>query len=217
MTGTRVMLVDDHELVREGIAGLLRTLPGFSIVAECSDGREAVQLAREHMPDVVLMDVSLKGMNGIAATEYIRKHLPNTRVLILTMHTDEERVAAALTAGANGYLVKGSTRQELEFAIHAVCEGRTYLSPIVSNDLVRNYVRFKEGLAATPSDLTARQQEILQLLCEGRTNREIGELLHLSVKTVESHRAQLMEKLDIRDLPGLVKYAIRVGLISVDS
>ena len=217
MTERTVMLVDDHALVRAGIAELVKGMNGFRIVAESGDGREAVSLAREHRPDVILMDISLPGLNGLAATERIRQYLPMTRIVVLSMHTDEEHVATAFQSGANGYLVKGSARQELEFAIRAVSDGGTYLSPLISSDVLDNYIRYKQQSTPGDQDLTLRQREILQLICEGNTNRQIAETLHLSVKTVESHRAQLMDRLGISDLPGLVKYAIRHGIISVNS
>ena len=217
MTDRTVMLVDDHALVRAGIAELVKGMSGFCIVAESGDGREAVSLAREHRPDVILMDISLPGLNGLAATERIRQYLPMTRIVVLSMHTDEEHVATAFQSGANGYLVKGSARQELEFAIRAVSDGGTYLSPLISSDLLDNYIRYKQQSTPGDQDLSLRQREILQLICEGNTNRQIAETLHLSVKTVESHRAQLMDRLGISDLPGLVKYAIRHGIISVNS
>ncbi len=217
MTERTVMLVDDHALVRAGIAELVKGMTGFRIVAESGDGREAVSLAREHRPDVILMDISLPGLNGLAATERIRQYLPMTRIVVLSMHTDEEHVATAFQSGANGYLVKGSARQELEFAIRAVSDGGTYLSPLISSEVLDNYIRYKQQSTPGDQDLTLRQREILQLICEGNTNRQIAETLHVSVKTVESHRAQLMDRLGISDLPGLVKYAIRHGIISVNS
>jgi DNA-binding NarL/FixJ family response regulator len=208
----RVMLAEDHALVRAGIRALLDVMSGISVVAEASDGREAIRLAREHRPDVVLMDVAMPGMNGLEAAQRITKELSGVKVVIVSMHANEEYVWQALRSGASGYLLKDASATELERALTAVSRGETYLSPSISDDL-DHYLRRVGEL--TPLDrLTPRQREILQLIAEGQTNRAIGEILGISVKTVETHRSQLMETLDIHDVAGLVRFALRVGLIA---
>lgn len=212
----RVLLADDHNLVRAGIRALLGEIPGVQVVAEAADGREAMELARTHQPNLVLMDISMRGLNGIEATAQMRRDLPDVRVIILSMHATEEHVTQALRAGATGYMLKDSATQELGLAVAAVMRGEAYLSPSISKQLVERYVQ-GGGTEAGPLDiLTSRQREILQLIAEGKSTKEIAHLLHLSVKTVESHRSQLMERLEIHDIPGLVRYALRVGLVQQD-
>lgn len=212
----RVLLADDHTLVRAGIRALLNDLPGVQVVAEGGDGREAVDLAKIHQPNLVLMDISMKGLNGIEATAQLKRELPDVRVIILSMHASEEHVAQALRAGASGYMLKDAATQELGLAVAAVMRGEAYLSPLISKQVVDSYVQ-RRGADNGPLDmLTSRQRQILQLIAEGRTTKQIAHLLNLSVKTVETHRAQLMERLEIRDVPGLVRYAVRVGLVASD-
>lgn len=208
-----VLLAEDHELVRAGIRALLQRLADVDVVAEAADGREALRLVEQHRPQIALIDVAMSGMNGIEATSRIVKDFPCTRVIILSMYSAEEYVAQALAAGAAGYLIKGSAAGELEIAVRAVARGDTYLSPAVSKHLVAALERGgAPGLAAAV--LTPRQREILQLVAEGKSSKEIARLLDLSVKTVESHRAELMDRLDIHDVAGLVRYAIRTGIVS---
>jgi DNA-binding NarL/FixJ family response regulator len=209
----RVMLAEDHALVRAGIRALLDTLPNVSVVAEAGDGREAMQLAREHSPDVVLMDISMPLMNGLEAAERMSKELPDVRVIIVSMHANEEYVWHALRTGAAGYLLKGANASELETALAAVARGETYLSPSVSKS-VTEYMQHVDAEPTSLGRLTPRQREVLQLIAEGQTNREIATLLGISIKTVETHRSQLMETLDIHDVAGLVRFALRVGLIA---
>jgi len=212
----RVLLAEDHTLVRAGIRALLESLDGIEVVAEASDGREALRLAQAHAPDILLMDITMKGMNGLEATARLAKEHSATRVIILSMHADQVYVRQALQAGATGYLLKGADVAELELALKAVTRGDTYLSPSVSKDFVDGLLNGKEP--ANPLDeLTPRQREILQLVAEGRTTKEIASQLNLSIKTVETHRAQLMKRLDIHDVAGLVKFAIRVGLVRADA
>jgi DNA-binding NarL/FixJ family response regulator len=193
---------------------LINTIAHVEVVAEAGDGKQAVQLAREHSPDLVLMDISMKALNGIEATSQIRRESPKVQVIILSMHTGEEHVAYALQAGAAGYMIKDSATQELELAINAVMRGEAYLSPGISRQIVDGYVR-RAGTAPTQvAQLSPRQREILQMIAEGRTTKEIAHSLKLSVKTVESHRTQIMERLEIYDVPGLVRYAVRVGLVT---
>ena len=216
MRPLRVLLAEDHTLVRAGIRALLESLDGIEVVAEASDGREALRLAQAHAPDILLMDITMKGMNGLEATARLAKEHSATRVIILSMHADQVYVRQALQAGATGYLLKGADVAELELALKAVTRGDTYLSPSVSKDFVDGLLNGKEP--ANPLDeLTPRQREILQLVAEGRTTKEIASQLNLSIKTVETHRAQLMKRLDIHDVAGLVKFAIRVGLVRADA
>ncbi len=212
MAALRVLLVDDHKLVRAGMRSLLRDIEGVEVVGEASDGAEALQLAERERPDVVLMDIAMKGMNGLEAAARLRERLPATKIVILSMHTSEEYVLLALRAGAAAYLIKDSATSELELALQSVMRGETYLSPAISRQVVEGYVqRMGEGGAADP--LTPRQREVLKRIAEGRSTKEIAYELNLSVKTVETHRAQLMERLGIRDVAGLVRYAMRAGLV----
>jgi DNA-binding NarL/FixJ family response regulator len=210
---TRVLIADDHTLVRAGIHALLEKLPEVQVVAEASDGRDALQLVQTHQPDVVLMDIAMPGLNGLEATRRMVKEFPRTNVLILSMHAGEEYVWQALRAGAAGYLLKGAKLAELALAIKAVTRGETYLSPPVSKQVIKDYVRRVGGGETLFERLTPRQREILQLIAEGYTTKDIGKALDISVKTVETHRAQLMERLDIYDVAGLVRYAIKIGLV----
>jgi len=212
----RILLAEDHTLVRAGIRALLESLEGVEVVGEASDGREALQLAASLHPDILLMDITMKGLNGLEAAARLAKERSATRVIILSMHADQVYVRQALQAGAAGYLLKGADVAELELALKAVIRGDTYLSPSISNDLVGNLLAGKTPVSNPLDELTPRQREILQLVAEGRTTKEIAGRLDLSVKTVETHRAQLMERLDIHDVPGLVKFAIRVGLTQTD-
>ena len=216
MNPIRVLLVEDHVLVREGIRALLRSLEGIDVVAEANDGREALRLIQTHQPDVVLMDIAMPGLNGLEAAARTAKECPTVRLIMLSMHANEEYVRQALRAGVAGYLLKGADISELEFAIRSVARGETYLTPVVAKHVIQEFIRAQEHESDGLAGLTSRQREILQLIAEGRTTKGIAQVLNLSVKTVESHRVQLMERLKIRDVPGLVRYAIRVGLISPD-
>jgi DNA-binding NarL/FixJ family response regulator len=218
----RVLLADDHALVRAGIRALLQNLAGIEVVGEADDGREALRLIDELRPDVVLMDIAMPGLNGLEAAARVAKEFPDVRVIMLSMHANEEYVLQALRSGAAGYLLKGARTAELELAVTAVARGETYLSPAASKHVVLGYVqRTGEGAGGgsepRPAErLTPRQREILQLIAEGATTKAIGQQLSISVKTVEMHRAQLMERLGIHDVAGLVRYAIRIGLVVPD-
>lgn len=216
MKPIRVLLADDHALVRAGIRALLAALPGIEVVAETGDGREALEVIRTHRPDVVMMDIAMPGLNGLEAAARVAKDFPNVRVIILSMHANEEYVWQALRAGAGGYLLKDAAPAELDLAVKAVARGESYLSPAVSKQVVGDYIRRVGGDASSVEQLTPRQREILQLIAEGRSTKEIAHLLNISVKTVETHRVQLMERLNIHDVAGLVRYAIRVGLVTPD-
>jgi DNA-binding NarL/FixJ family response regulator len=208
----RVLIADDHNLFRAGVRGLLRGFGGMEVTGEAVNGHEAVALAAAHRPDVLLMDVGMPGLNGIEAAERVRTATPATRVIILSMHTGEEHVTRALKAGAAGYLLKDAEPDELEHAVRQVARGEPYLSPAVSKYLVQSYARGGGGRSELER-LTSRQREVLQLIAEGYTTKAIAARLKLSVKTVETHRAQLMERLDIRDVAGLVRFALRRGLV----
>ncbi len=220
MAPIRVLLAEDHALVRAGFRALLESLPGIEVVGEASDGHQALQLVAEHHPDVVLMDIAMSGLNGLEASARIAQQWPDVRVVILSMHANEEYVWRALAVGARGYLLKDAGIGELELAVRAVATGDTYLSPPISKQVIAGYI----GRAATPAasrpraadqdiPLTPRQRQVLQLLAEGHNAKEVARRLGISEKTVETHRAQIMERLNIFDLPGLVRYALRMGLI----
>ena len=212
MAKLRILLVDDHALVRAGMRSLLHDIADIEVVAEASDGAEALTAAEHERPDVVLMDIAMKGMNGLEAAARLRERQPEAKIIILSMHTSEEYVLLALRAGAAAYLIKDSATSELEFALKSVMRGETYLSPAISRQVVDGYVqRVGVGVAADP--LTPRQREVLKRIAEGRSTKEIAFDLNLSVKTVETHRAQIMDRLGIRDVAGLVRYAMRTGLV----
>lgn len=215
----RIILADDHALVRAGLRALLERRADVEVVAEADDGRTAVALARRHRPDVVFMDVSMPGLNGVDATMQLAQQCPAVRVVVLSMHKNEEYVSQALQAGAAGYLLKDAATAELGVALQGVARGDVYLSPAVSQQVVSSYVQRVRTPAdgAPASRLTQRQREVLQLIAEGRTTKQIAATLHLSAKTVETHRRQLMQRLAVHDIAGLVRYAVRVGLVSADS
>jgi len=208
----RILLADDHALVRAGMRSLLQDLGDIEVVAEASDGAEALAAAERARPDVVLMDIAMKGMNGLEAAARLRERQPGVKIIILSMHTSEEYVLLALRAGAAAYLIKDSATSELELALKCVMRGDTYLSPAISRQVVDGYVQ-RVGASTGPDPLTPRQREVLKRIAEGRSTKEIAFELNLSVKTVETHRAQIMDRLSIRDVAGLVRYAMRVGLV----
>ncbi len=216
MKPIRVILADDHSLVRAGFRALLDNLEGVEVVAEAGDGRQALRLVEANRPDLVIMDISMPELNGLDAVIQMTRDFPHVRVIILSMHANEEYVLQALRAGAAGYLLKDSVVSELELAVRAVGRGEIYLSPAVSPKGIADYLR-RLGMGPPEEEkLTPRQREVLQLIAEGRTTQEIAERLHVGVKTVETHRAQLMDRLGIHDVAGLVRYAIRTGLITAD-
>jgi DNA-binding NarL/FixJ family response regulator len=216
MKPIRIVLADDHALVRAGIRALAQNIAGVEVVAEAVDGRQALASIKTHQPDIVLMDISMAGLNGLEAAARVAKDFPNTRVIILSAHSNEEYVCQALRAGAAGYLLKDAGTSELDLAIKSVARGETYLSPAVSKHVIADYLRRTGGETGSLEILTPRQREILQLIAEGQTTKQIAHTLHISVKTVETHRMQLMERLDIHDVAGLVRYAIRMGLVKTD-
>jgi DNA-binding NarL/FixJ family response regulator len=199
-------------------------MPGIEVVGEASNGREAIDLIKANPPDVILMDITMAEMNGLVATAQITHDFPQVRILMLSMHATKEYVTQALRAGASGYILKDAAPTELELAIRSVMRGEKYLSPAVSTHVIADYLHRASGGTTNRADtarssttpLTLRQREILQLIAEGNTTKEIAAKLTLSVKTVETHRTQLMERLDIHDIAGLVRYAIRIGLVTSD-
>jgi DNA-binding NarL/FixJ family response regulator len=214
----RVLLADDHTLVRAGIRALLEKLPGLEVAGEASDGREVLDLVKAHQPDVVLMDISMPGLNGLQALAHITRDFPQVRVIILSMHPNEEYVWQALKAGASGYLLKKAATAELHAALKSVGAGEIYLSREISSGLLKKFPLQQIAHSRSPLErLTSRQREILQLLAEGQTTKAIALILKVSDKTVEYHRAKLMACLGIFDLPGLVRFALRNGLISAES
>ncbi len=213
----KIILADDHALVRAGIRTLLEKLPGVSIIAESGDGRETVALVQARDPDLVIMDISMPGLNGLDATARIVREHPRTKVLMLSMHTGEDYVLQALRAGATGYLLKDAATEELHLAILAVRKGETYLSPTISKEVLARHRQHVLDPKAEPiKALTPRMREIVQLIAEGRSTKEIAFLLNLSVKTIETHRMHLMARLGLHDVAGVVRYALRTGLISAD-
>jgi DNA-binding NarL/FixJ family response regulator len=217
MNPIRILIVEDHALVRAGMKALLQKIEGIEVVADMGDGLEAVKSVQTEAPDLVLMDIAMPGLNGLDATARIVKESPTTRVILLSMHANEEYLRQALQVGASGYLLKGAELAELELALKTVARGEKYLTPAVVKYAIEAYREKSEGPAGPLAKLSLRHREILQLIAEGQTTKDIAQRLSLSAKTVESHRAQLMERLDIHDVPGLVRFAMRVGLIQPDS
>ncbi len=217
MSPLRVVIAEDHALVRAGMRALLQKIEGIEVVSDVGDGWEAVKAVQTDMPDLVLMDIAMPGLNGLDATSRIVRESPTTRVILLSMHANEEYFQQALEVGASGYLLKGAELAELELALKTVARGETYLTPAVAKYAIKAYREKSDGPSGPLTKLSMRQREILQLIAEGQTTKDIAQRLNLSVKTVETHRSQLMERLDIHDVPGLVRFAMRVGLIQLYS
>jgi two-component system, NarL family, response regulator NreC len=216
MDNVRILLADDHNILRDGMRLLLERQPGFLVVGEASDGREIVDMARDQNPDVIVMDIAMPNMNGIEATRRIVEKHPHTGVVILSMHYDESYVLRSLKAGARAYLLKDALKAELIAAIRAVSEGRSFFSPKISRVLQEDYV---EALNRKDADdtyelLTDREREILQLIAEGKTNKEIAVMLNVSLYTVDTHRTHILQKLNLHSVPELILYAVRKGIIS---
>ncbi len=213
----RIMIVDDHKIFREGLAALLEKHPDFEVVAEASDGRSAVEIACRLKPQLVIMDIGMAGLNGIDATEQIVKQSVKTKVIALSMHSDRRYALKMLEAGASGYVVKGAGENELLRAVEAVCAGKKYLSADIAAVLIDTYVArgAPSGALANPT-LGPREREVLQLLSEGKTSKEIAQSMHISIKTANTHRRNIMQKLKIHTTAGLTKYAIRLGLTSLE-
>jgi len=210
----RIVLADDHTLVRAGIRSLLESIEGVEVVAESGDGRDALELIGKHRPDVALLDIAMPGLSGLEVAKRIEQTSPKTKTIILSMHADATHVREALRSGVSGYLLKGAAVAELPLALKAVMKGDSYLTPKVSQQVVEGFLRDSDDDPGPLDGLTTRQREILQLIAEGRAMKEIAGILDISIKTVETHRLRLMERLDIHDVPGLVRFAIRAGLVS---
>ncbi len=216
-TKIRTILLEDHKMVRQGLVALLQDAPDIEIVAEAGDGSSAVDLARIHAPDIALLDISMPGMNGLEAAQKIREVSPTTKLLFLTMYADDEYIIQALRFGGTGYVLKDADAGTLIDALRRVNRGESYLSPEVSQTIIRRVISDDgEVHGNSHENLTTRERQILQLIAESRTNREIGERLKISIKTVQTHRANMMNKLDIHDQTSLVKFAIRHGLVKLD-
>lgn len=213
----RVLIADDHKILREGLQALLQKLPDMEVVGEADDGRAIVGLVKKLVPNIVLMDVAMPDLNGIEATRQILVETTGVKVLALSMHTDRRFIAQMLHAGAAGYILKDCAFEELAVAIQTVVANRIYLSPRVSDVVIDSFIhRLPLTESADAPVLTPREREVLQLLAEGRTTKMIADMLHISVKTVETHRKQIMDRLNLRSLPELTKYAIRQGLTSLE-
>lgn len=212
----RIVLADDHTIMRSGLRAVLDRYPDMQVVGEAADGREAIQCVEENRPDVIVMDVAMPNLNGIEAARQISTKNPGVSIVVLSMHSDEGYVLRALKAGARGYLLKDSAEGDLITAIRAVSQGKAFFSPAISRMLVDDYMRQlqQRGVEDSYELLTTREREILQLLAEGRSNKDIARMLDLSLYTVETHRSNIMEKLNLHGIPELMLYAIRKGVIS---
>jgi len=216
MAGIRVLLADDHGIVRKGLRSTIESEGGYEVVAEAANGREAVRLAQQLKPDIAIMDIAMPQLNGIDATEQIMKLSPTTKVLVLSMHADESYVIRVLAAQARGYLLKDSAEVDLLPALRSVLQGRPYFSPKVTQVLLEDYMRYlrQRGLQDTYDLLTAREKQVLQLLAEGNSNKDVANLLNLGLSTVDTHRTNLMQKLNLHSTAELVLYAVRKRIIS---
>ncbi len=216
MNPTRILLADDHELVRAGIRSILHENEDMKVVAEASDGRQAIAQVKNHAPDVAIIDVTMPELNGVEATEQIKREFPRVWVLMLSAYDELEFVVQALKVGASGYLLKDAASEELVLAINVAKRGQLYLTPTISKPIIERYVQSSRPTLNPLANLTPRLREILKHIAEGKRTKEIAFELGVSIKTVEAHRAILMDRLDIHDVAGLVRYALRVGLVSLD-
>ncbi len=210
----RIIITDDHRLIREGLRSLLES-QGFQVVGEAEDGRSAVKLAKKLDPDAVIIDISMPGLNGIEATRQIHQEAPQVKVIVLSMRSDRRAVLAAFAAGASGYLLKEAAFEEMVVAIKVALKGQTYLSPAIAHVVVRNSIEYWSASAEPMGrGISSREREILQLVAEGRSSKEMAESLYVSVKTIETHRKQIMNKLNLHSIAELTKYAVREGVTS---
>lgn len=214
----RIIVADDHRIVRNGLRTLLKSEPDIEVIAEAENGRKTIQLTRELSPDVVIMDITMPDLNGIEATRQILAEFPQVKIVALSMHHHEQFISGMFMAGASGYLLKDCSVEELTAAIHAATKGEVYLSPGVANVVIKNYVRqLMKSEKAIPPILTPRESEVLQLVSEGKTSKQIASIMHISTKTVDTHRRHIMDKLAVSSIAELTKYAIRSGLTSLDT
>ncbi len=215
----KVFLADDHLVVRDGLRALLEVDKNIDVIGDAANGREAVRMVQELSPDIVVMDISMPELNGIEATEQILENCSKTKVIILSMHSSREHILRAMRAGAQGYLLKESAGQEVGKAVNAVYSGKRYLSQRITEVVIDDYSHLKKGrMEQSPLDnLSAREKEVLQLVVEGKSSAAIAKIIYLSPKTVETYRSRLMQKLGIRDIPGLVKFSIKHGITSMDN
>jgi two-component system, NarL family, response regulator NreC len=213
----QILLVDDHSITREGLYALLEKKPNFTVIKQAENGRAAVKLARQHKPDVIVMDINMPDLNGIDATRQILAELPDVKIIALSMYSDRSYVKGMLQAGASGYLLKNCAFDELAKAIETVYNNQTYLSPGISEIVRKEFVKLMKSDDVSPTELlTDREREVLQMIAEGYKTKEIADRIHVSVKTVEARRRQIMEKLNIDSVAGLTKFAIREGITSVE-
>lgn len=213
MTPCRIVLADDHTLLRAGLRKLVDAFEGCKVVGEAADGNTLLDRIQELQPDLVLTDITMPGLTGLEATQELIRQWPHTKVIILTMHEDEEYVNLALAYGAMGYLLKDSAPSELEVAIQTVMQGQLYLSPVISSNLIGSYAHNLRSEKKPEPVLSPRQREVLQLVAQGQSTKDIARQLNLSIKTIETHRSRLMQQLDIHEVTGLVRYAMKIGLI----
>lgn len=213
---TRVLIADDHKILRDGLRNLLHEQDNYQVVAEVENGREAVRLAKKLEPEVVIMDISMPDMNGIEATRRIKDILPDIKVLALSMHSDSRFVKQMIEAGASGYLLKECAFEELVTALRTLSRNRIYISPDASGGVIQDLIKHQTGTGEEETPLTPREREVLQLIAEGNPTSEIADRMHISVKTIESHRKNIMDKLNMRSIAELTKYAIREGITSLE-
>jgi len=215
MNALRILLADDHEVVRRGLRALLETRPGWEVVGEAATGREAVEMARRLKPEVAILDISMPELNGLDATGQILKEAPQTEVLVLTVHDSEQMVWGVLHSGARGYVLKSDAGRDLVAAVEALSRHKSFFSADISDVVLQGYLQFQqpESSGPAPSRLTSREREVVQLLAEGRSNKEVASALGISVKTAETHRANVMQKLGLHSLPELVRYAVRNNIV----
>lgn len=212
----KIIISDDHQLFRDGIANLLASSPEIEIVAQAENGLEAIEKAKNFKPDVVIMDLTLPIINGVEATRILHKELPKTRVLVLSMHAEKNYIKEALEAGASGYLFKDCTYDQLIEAINSVCQGKNYLSGKITEVLIHDYLNKDSEIQNNGQDLSERESEILKLVAEGKSTREISEKLFISIKTVGTHKQHIFEKLNFKSISDLIKYAIKKGIVSLE-
>jgi DNA-binding NarL/FixJ family response regulator len=217
MKPIRVVLADDHTLLRAGIRSLIEEMSGIKVIAEAADAESALAVVRAERPDILLTDIAMPGIGGLELAAQVARDHPRTKVIILSMHNDDEYVRRALIAGISGYLLKDSDTEELGLALRAVARGENYLSPGVSKPIIDDYRKYAASAAGTPGNLSARQREVLQLIAQGMTTKAIATKLKISTKTVEWHRSSMMERLGVHDVVSLVRYAIRAGIVDPEN